>query len=106
MSASTPYKLLNGVRMPCDTLASLDDKPGSYHYIIGCDGYVYELKGTQCNNCHIQQERGLKACDGCHNAIYCSRECQKQHWKSAHKSECDAPKTHRKAEMEAAGWVE
>jgi len=28
-------------------------------------------------------------CNGCKNVYYCSLKCQKKHWKSAHKKDCD-----------------
>ena len=31
---------------------------------------------------------GLKACNRCRSVWYCSRECQTQHWKQGHKSDC------------------
>jgi hypothetical protein len=27
-------------------------------------------------------------CGGCRTALYCNRDCQKQHWKRVHKAEC------------------
>ncbi|ESK89260.1 hypothetical protein Moror_5145 [Moniliophthora roreri MCA 2997] len=28
-------------------------------------------------------------CTGCHSAIYCSRTCQRKHWKASHKGRCN-----------------
>jgi len=46
-----------------------------------------------CHNC-LQRattpEVPLKACANCSKAWYCSKNCQKQHWKAFHKQECKA----------------
>lgn len=39
-----------------------------------------------CENCQIRE--GLKRCARCKLACYCSRECQKKHWKAGHKTNC------------------
>lgn len=39
-----------------------------------------------CDNC-LQQCKGLR-CTGCGRTIYCSRKCQKSHWKLVHKDTC------------------
>jgi mitochondrial splicing suppressor protein 51 len=41
---------------------------------------------TQCNKCGKELER-LQRCSQCASVYYCSRECQKDHWKT-HKIEC------------------
>ncbi|KAJ3286012.1 hypothetical protein HDU79_006881 [Rhizoclosmatium sp. JEL0117] len=43
-------------------------------------GYKCANKG--CTNA------GLKQCAKCHQARYCSQECQKQDWKALHKAKC------------------
>ncbi len=40
-----------------------------------------------CFNC---SKPGLESCVKCTSALYCSKDCQKLHWKSAHKFICDA----------------
>ncbi|CAL1698932.1 unnamed protein product [Somion occarium] len=49
----------------------------------------------QCHNCHIAKSDATKSrpvklreCTGCHTATYCSRKCQRAHWK-AHKPRCE-----------------
>lgn len=37
----------------------------------------------------------LKACSGCEQASYCSKTCQKRHWKQIHKYLCTNAKRHR-----------
>lgn len=44
-----------------------------------------------------------KSCAGCSRARYCSRECQKRHWRGGHKAECRAPAA--EAGAGASGWV-
>ncbi len=38
----------------------------------------------------IPGERQFLRCGGCRSAAYCSRECQKQHWRGGHKHQCRA----------------
>ncbi|KAI9250778.1 hypothetical protein BY458DRAFT_524285 [Sporodiniella umbellata] len=48
----------------------------------------------QCANslCHHKEEQpgSFKRCGKCQRVAYCSRECQKEHWKSGHKIICTA----------------
>lgn len=46
----------------------------------------------QCALCHVNQtdlpnDGRLKACTRCYRVVYCSKECQRKHWK-IHKKEC------------------
>ena len=42
-----------------------------------------------CNNCGCgDYESRLKWCKGCFMAVYCSVECQRDHWKSEHRGIC------------------
>lgn len=43
--------------------------------------------GGPCWNC--QKPGASRRCQGCLCALYCSRDCQRQHWK-AHKKQCGA----------------
>jgi splicing suppressor protein 51 len=46
------------------------------------------LEGRTCVNCRKKEtEENPKRCSRCRVAIYCSRACQKAHWKT-HKSAC------------------
>ena len=43
----------------------------------------------KCHGCGKEAKRNdLKSCTRCGLARYCSRECQKAHWKAGHKAEC------------------
>ena len=44
-----------------------------------------------CQNCGIQSV-GCKSCSGCQKAHYCGKDCQKAHWKSSHKRQCQNAK--------------
>jgi hypothetical protein len=41
-----------------------------------------------CSNC-MKTGVKLNACSRCSRAMYCSRECQKAHWKAEHKTICE-----------------
>ncbi len=46
-----------------------------------------------CSNCSkpgLESPGVLKRCVKCTCALYCSKDCQKLHWKSVHKFICDA----------------
>merc|ERR1711964_581551 len=44
-----------------------------------------------CKSCcgpSCSMETGLKACQQCKSVWYCSRACQKRHWRAGHKKDC------------------
>eukprot|EP00985_Skeletonema_marinoi_P005077 scaffold2191_cov92-Skeletonema_marinoi.AAC.10 len=45
-----------------------------------------------CGNCGVASKDilggKLKACGRCHSTWYCGKECQTEHWKAGHKSDC------------------
>jgi hypothetical protein len=46
---------------------------------------------TPCSGCGASNPEGapaFKRCAACQAVAYCTRECQKAHWKKAHKREC------------------
>jgi hypothetical protein len=50
-------------------------------------------KDELCANCYMLESKmdegeKLSKCGWCKQVTYCSRECQKLHWKKAHKKEC------------------
>lgn len=46
-----------------------------------------ERRAACCDNCG-SSSLALRACSRCRVAKYCSIECQKEHWRRAHKREC------------------
>jgi len=73
-------------------------EPGSYlRYKPGaviqpfCDPFVKTLcrayKDTHCENC-LELSPNIKFCASCLKVGYCSRKCQKEHWKLCHRTEC------------------
>jgi len=54
--------------------------------------YVKDLVFTTCANCHIQEtsEYQFKRCGKCKVVVYCSVECQTEHWETNHKHHCDS----------------
>jgi hypothetical protein len=50
-------------------------------------------EGEMCANCYIMEsdmveDQNLMKCAWCRQITYCSRECQRDHWKKAHKKQC------------------
>ena len=45
---------------------------------------------TSCRNCNTKPAEGKKVrkCTGCGLVGYCGKQCQEEHWKEAHRSEC------------------
>lgn len=64
-----------------------------------------------CSNkmCEVSMTvKALKQCGWCASAHYCSRKCQKRHWKSEHKNECGISITPQKTyrlERDFACWI-
>jgi len=44
-----------------------------------------------CENCKIfqEEENEFKKCSRCNLVLYCSKKCQRIHWKQTHKFECE-----------------
>ena len=69
----------------------LEGAAKSFH--IDFESYTSMVKalghGIQhsCFNCGRRGEH-FKKCEGCHFARYCSKKCQRQHWKTNHKTSC------------------
>ena len=47
--------------------------------------------GETCWQCGTAFNPHLKKCGRCGKAYYCSKNCQKKHWKSGHKRNCQPP---------------
>eukprot|EP01084_Bolivina_argentea_P211959 360407_1 len=50
--------------------------------------FVIKIKTMKCSNCSKGNCK-LKSCSGCMNVSYCSVSCQKIHWKTSHRDNCD-----------------
>ena len=50
------------------------------------EGTIAPLVGVCCDNC--KSGSGDSQCSRCKSVNYCSRECQTEHWRKAHRSEC------------------
>ena len=56
-----------------------------------------------CRNCRkFLRASQLNACARCRLALYCSRSCQREHWKKEHKGECLQMRKARKGKDSAA----
>ena len=63
------------------------------HVLIVCEIVLKKIvfkAGDQANQCSFcgQPSQDLQRCSRCKGVSYCSRDCQKQHWKVGHKKEC------------------
>jgi len=70
---------------------------GSFSEEYAVDGFVPIRSGQmrKCANCNItetQLQRDLLRCCGCKDSFYCSKNCQKSHWK-VHKKYCGKPRS-------------
>jgi MYND finger len=55
---------------------------------------------TMCSNCFVLRKAFLEECSECmldcgrcRRVVYCSRECQVEHWKKGHKNQCRTVET-------------
>lgn len=72
--------------------------PNQSKLIASLSGFVnrnYDLllnepapPSTHCRTCTIHLEARAMKCSRCLQVNYCSKECQKAHWKRGHKGEC------------------
>jgi small ubiquitin-related modifier len=76
-----------GLLLPTGEFADLDETPR-----VGLGG---EICCSFCSRATSQlpPQTSLHECSGCSNAVYCSSECMKMHWRAAHKDECSVPPT-------------
>ena len=49
--------------------------------------------GRTCGQCGRTEDQGetFNHCSRCKDVSYCSKACQKQHWRGGHKDTCQAP---------------
>eukprot|EP01084_Bolivina_argentea_P216008 366900_1 len=58
------------------------------------------IEGRNCSNCNKKEIRDknenekFKKCSRCKSTWYCSKECQKYHWKKVHRLHCSENMTH------------
>jgi hypothetical protein len=54
---------------------------------------VFSAGNQKCANCYkpecfLGEGNHLMRCSNCHKVKYCSKDCQREHWKKAHKDQC------------------
>ena len=82
---------------------------GSTQYFTDVNGAAHKLAYEVCSYCNAgyggrpSPPGKLKVCEGCRNARYCGRQCQKAHWKQ-HKKECRRLMTERREQRQSSGW--
>lgn len=64
-----------------------------------CTTYVLDTEwaGTWCVTCSMR--RPLRKCTQCGYTAYCSRECQREHWKTHHRIVCRPPGVLRRGDL-------
>ncbi len=70
----------------------IDDEDEASRHSKGVLGQMLIQGKSKCENCGVAAkdtpEGTLKECSRCHSAWYCGKECQTEHWKAGHKSDC------------------
>ena len=56
--------------------------------VMANEGGAAQQQHAVCQGPDCEKVHDLKMCVGCHSAAYCSRSCQRAHWKAGHKREC------------------
>lgn len=81
-----PVKTFDPITLPPDLLSLADQLWGpsasSKRDVVGLDPYT-------CSHCQVVTvPRKLPTCARCKKQSYCSKTCQKEHWKQTHKQVC------------------
>ena len=89
-AASDPFVEWLPAEQAGSTLVS--GAPGGAYEMQTIDGVLHSerMSNSVCVQCRKPMPRGL-VCSGCRRVAYCSRECQKLHWRARHKTECSKP---------------
>ena len=79
-------KILKRYEKLKEILFSIPKNLASSIYVMA-ESMIQEIRHTSCNTCNKLDLFGNKRCSICHNAWYCSIECQKKDYQS-HKNIC------------------
>ena len=64
----------------------------SYRSVIAADPGFADVESEVCDNCNVVRNVSvhgrLKRCARCKAKLYCSKECQIEHWRETHKYFC------------------
>ena len=67
------------------------ERPFKYEYMRAADlPYVIAAIDNRVKTCCAEcgTEQGVRECRGCCKVGYCSKQCQRAHWRSGHKAQC------------------
>lgn len=69
-----------------ESLSPSSSSNGLAHYYLT---QMINLMRIRCAGCDAIDEDGFeKKCSKCKASFYCSKECQKRHWRAGHKTDC------------------
>ena len=96
-------------RLIRDFLRSVEAQGLPDSAMMSCTSMKRKSDWNGCTSCGLDPIReggdnGLKVCSGCKMVRYCSRECQKEHWRAGHKRECAALRESRKQMLKGEEW--
>jgi MYND finger len=84
------------IRWPLGPPCSAEEE--ARHHAMLCS--ALRVRSIACAACGAARAaRPLQACTRCGLVWYCSPECQKAHWKAAHKAQCRRPKDFRAGDI-------
>ena len=65
----------------------LDRFPVGFHGTVSLFPFPDDVVLDECARCGIRFPQ-LQKCSQCKQVLYCTKACQRQHWKDGHKQEC------------------